>query len=323
MVRVVVTQPKPHKKKRSGQGDSPENLRCGFIDKEGNVVIEPAFETAGPFQSGRAAVADEDGWHYIDRTGAVVIRDAPKTRTGPQVPRDFSEGLTVVNVDGRLGYMDTGGEIAIEPRYALAGSFSEGVALVEEPLGRSKDGLPRIRFGLIDTKGKWVNYLPHTMELGFNDLVFSEGLLRFQGDDEHRQLYGFLDRDGEWAIEPAHTNVGDFHEDRALFEYHGRWGWLDPEGEVAVDPLFDWAGDFSQGLAPAERDGKAGFIDRHGNTAIEFRYDRAASFSEGLAHVGEGDRHFYIDAQGKVAFECPFYASLDFSEGLAPFAAEV
>ena len=42
----------------------------------------------------------------------------------------FSEGLVMVRVGGKDGYMDTTGKMIIEPQFESAGSFSEGLASV-------------------------------------------------------------------------------------------------------------------------------------------------------------------------------------------------
>lgn len=47
--------------------------RWGFVDLEGNVVIEPQFEEAKSFSNGLAAVKKENQWGYIDESGSVVI----------------------------------------------------------------------------------------------------------------------------------------------------------------------------------------------------------------------------------------------------------
>ena len=48
----------------------------GFIDENGNTLIEPSFKNARSFSNGYAAVEyDDDLWGYIDLTGQLVIQD--------------------------------------------------------------------------------------------------------------------------------------------------------------------------------------------------------------------------------------------------------
>lgn len=53
-----------------------ENDKWGYMDKDGNVVINPQFDDAGPFSEGLAAVRignDDSGQYgYIDKAGKMV-----------------------------------------------------------------------------------------------------------------------------------------------------------------------------------------------------------------------------------------------------------
>src|SRR5205814_7895132 len=64
--------------------DSPDNEenplfrikqdeKWGFIDKKGNVVINPQFEYVAPFSEGLAAIKVGYRYGYIDKSGKIVI----------------------------------------------------------------------------------------------------------------------------------------------------------------------------------------------------------------------------------------------------------
>ena len=65
--------------------------KWGFVDKGGNIVIEPQFVSVGDFKEGLASVQVGDKWGFIDYTGKIVIKtqfdDATK----------FSDGLASAN----------------------------------------------------------------------------------------------------------------------------------------------------------------------------------------------------------------------------------
>ncbi len=67
----------------------------------------------------------KDGkWGYIDQAGKIAI--APQfTQAG-----EFSEGLATVSLDGKWGYVDQSGAIVIPPRFAFAEGFSDGLGIV-------------------------------------------------------------------------------------------------------------------------------------------------------------------------------------------------
>ena len=106
------------------QGD-----KFGYKTPQGKVVIEPRYRVAQEFsREGLAAVVDEHGWAYIDRSGNVVIRPF----TFDNGPDYFREGLARFVVDGKFGFFDRRGRVVIQPRFTFAGPFSKGRAPVCE-----------------------------------------------------------------------------------------------------------------------------------------------------------------------------------------------
>jgi hypothetical protein len=82
----------------------------------------------------------------------------------------------------------------------------------------------------------------------------------------------------------------------------GKWGYLDRDGNLAIEPRFDVAYSFSHGLAAVKLNGKWGYIDKKGAWAIKPRFDEVDSFRGiGLASVMENGRYELIDRQGNVA----------------------
>jgi len=51
----------------------PDAYHWGFINKEGEVVIEPAYDEISEFNEGLCAVKQEGKWGYINRQGTIVI----------------------------------------------------------------------------------------------------------------------------------------------------------------------------------------------------------------------------------------------------------
>lgn len=116
--------------------------RMGFIDRKGQVVIEPGFEVVQDFGEGLAAVRikSDERWGFIDRAGKRVI-GAEYEAAGR-----FSEGLCAVKQGGRWGYIDKDGDWLIPPAYAEARQFLEGLAPARE--GEL--------WGYINQDGDWV-----------------------------------------------------------------------------------------------------------------------------------------------------------------------
>jgi len=114
--------------------------RFGYIDKMGEIVVEPAYRSARPFRSGLARVGTPVGPAVIDRTGTVLLKPA----TG--LDGDFHDGMARIEVDGKYGFMNNSLQVAVPPTYERAEEFSEGLAAVHV------NG----KWGYIDRSGKTV-----------------------------------------------------------------------------------------------------------------------------------------------------------------------
>lgn len=144
--------------------------KWGFIDTTGTIVIEPRFEKVlGDFNEGIAIVMFGTDTYAIDTNGKIAWPIAsgkteswlpsfkeglalqwfkrktytyidPNGKTVLELPQaesagGFYEGLAVVEVGGKCGYINHEGEFVIEPRFLSAEKFSEGLASVKISLG--------------------------------------------------------------------------------------------------------------------------------------------------------------------------------------------
>lgn len=127
--------------------------------------------------------------------------------------------------------------------------------------------------------------------------------------------FGFLDPNGQWAIEPQFVWAGDFSEGRAAVavaapagEDGTLMGLIDREGQWAIPARYDdlsWDG---SRFAYVERDGRYGCLDRTGQTVVDLGYDWMGEFVHGLAVVSRDGRWGYVDEQGRVVGEGLAYA---------------
>ncbi|MEM9110759.1 MAG: WG repeat-containing protein [Planctomycetota bacterium] len=164
--------------------------RVGFIDRNGEVVIDARYEMAHDFGEGLAAVRikSHDAWAFINKDDRRVIPPSYDA-----VGR-FSGGLCAVGVNlkvdnvgvERWGYIDPAGNEVIGKRFDEARDFSEGLAAVRE--GE--------KWGYINIEGEWV--IPPTFD-NYEDYAhpndprpFENGLARVSLD---RQLI-YIDRQG-------------------------------------------------------------------------------------------------------------------------------
>ncbi len=76
-------------------------------------------------------IQQNDKWGYINKKGEVVIQPQFEGRLGESIGF-FSEGLAVACIESRkCGYIDETGKFAINPQFEHASRFSEGLAAVQ------------------------------------------------------------------------------------------------------------------------------------------------------------------------------------------------
>lgn len=241
-------------------------------------------------------------WGYIDENGALAIRPAFG------IARDFHEGLAWVEKDGSWRVIDTTGTVVIDPSWDVpdARDFSDGLSLV----GSWKNDV--VQYFYIDKTGETA------IDLSFyNATPFSEGLAAVEWDS-----YGYIDRTGEWAIEQEYTLALPFSEGLGAVRVAGdRWGYVDKTGALVIQPR-SWfsAGQFSEGLAAvgnsdASDDVTYGYIDQAGDYAIEPRFGDTEDFSQGLAAVESDGLWGYIDDAGEWVIEPRFFSASSFMPG--------
>jgi hypothetical protein len=208
-----------------------------------------------------------------------------------------------VQLGGKTGYIDRAGKLAVEPRFAYADRFSEGLALAE------REG----KFGFIDAKGDFV--IPPVYDRAW---PFSEGLaaVKIAG------RFGFLDRSGKIAVKAEFSAVRDFSEGLAGVRVGGKWGFVDAQGRVVIQPLFEGLDGFEGPLAAVGLEGKKGYVDKKGKFVwFDSRRVGQRSLKPEEAAIlypaEQGGWHLYIDQTGAVVIAGGFQFARLFAEGLA------
>ncbi len=103
---------------------SRNSYRYSLLDREGHALAGTWY-AVDSFSEGFSLVQDLNGrWGFIDENGTVAI--APEYTAA----RAFSEGYAAVQKDGLWGYIGSDGSWKLEPAYSEAMSFSHGLAAV-------------------------------------------------------------------------------------------------------------------------------------------------------------------------------------------------
>lgn len=313
--RLVVSSPNP-KQLKPNQGASRGEV-AAFLCQARNLAktvpveyiatgrqtfaIPPEAGGIGDFHGGLALAVINGKYGYINSTGEIAI--APQFAEA----MSFSDGLAAVKQNNLWGFIDTAGNFVVSPQYTQAASFSKGLAQV------TKDG----KIGFIDRTGKLafeVSY-PNAQSLFVDSFV--EGLARVRIDG---QKTGFIDRTGKMALAPQSYTALAFSDGLALIEQNGKFGYIDRTGKVAIEPQFVQAKSFVQEMAPVVVNGKWGYINKSGNVVIQPQFESAQTFSEDLAGVKLQGKWGFIDRTGKIAIAPQFQSPEHFlGDGVMPF----
>lgn len=209
-----------------------------------------------------------------------------------------------VKIDGKYGYQDRSGQLAIQPEFDMAYQFVDGLAAIK--MGK--------KWGYINQSAEFV------IQPRFDHaLSFREGLARIQIGHK----YGYVNHLGEVVLEPKFSKALNFHEGLAAVAINDQWHYIDQTGKIVIEPpgdrhvLSGWASNFHCGLARIKMGNYYGFIDKTGQIAIQPEFDEAGNFSQGLARVKLGYKWGYIDPTGKIAIEPEFERTDDFCARLA------
>ena len=164
----------------------------GYIDKDGEVIIDFLYDGAGQFHNGVAVVVANDNYHIIDKSGSNVLEDSY------DYLERFEEDVLIYGDNDRFGLLSIEGDIIVDALYNSISSFHDGLAVVE-----SND-----EFGMMNIDGEIVVSIQHQF-IG----SFSNGLALVKDDDK----YGYIDEIGVVAIDFLYDNATIFDDyDRAI-----------------------------------------------------------------------------------------------------------
>lgn len=272
----------------------------GYVDKQGNYVINPQFSQADYFRDGLAKVRDLQG-----KVG--FINPQGKYEILPTYPNalPFSEGLTfVVSEEGAPTCIDKTGKVKFVMDYArFVYSFVEGLAVFGQ-----QDEQGNIKRGYVDKEGKVV-IMPQFEKAR----PFSEGFSAIRLNEK----WGFIDKAGKIVVNPQYDEIRDFKQGKAAFYRGKQAGYIDTQGKEIITAQFDKAEKFSEEKAAVQIGKSYGYIDEAGKIVINPQFDSVANFRNGLALVKMGKQYAYIDKEGKIAINPQYDAASSFYDGMA------
>lgn len=264
--------------------------KFGYIGEDGKFIINPTYKFASNFSEGLAFVTSENSFPTcINNKGETkfVLKEAALVGV-------FHEGLAVIKIKDKFGYIDINGKTVINPQFEGIKNFSDGIAAVSIKKDKDSEAV----WGYIDKKGK---YIINPQFKSANS--FKEGMA-LVGDGKK---FGFIDKKGLYVINPQFDEAEDFSDGFAVIRQGESYGFINTDGKIVINPQFERSTSFKNGLA-AVRSGKEnwGYIDRDGKFAVNPQFKAAGHFYGDYAPVINGDKIGFIDQQGKYVVNPQF-----------------
>lgn len=196
----------------------------GFINKEGETVIQPVYSDADDFAEGVAAVANENGeYGYINKKGELVINYQFNRAAS------FYKGKAVISSNYVYGTVDKTGKYVINPQFGYMKQDGDNYIIQLQDARQ---------YGWCDAKGKIIINPQFDAVVDFmeNDMT----PVRVE------KKIGFINRKGAITINPQFDFASPFFDNSyAVVEVNGKWGAVDKEGKFIFNPQFNGLGSLS------------------------------------------------------------------------------
>lgn len=200
------------------------------------------------------------------------------------------------------GYIDTIGNVRVNPQYSYAQDFVNEVGIVE------KNG----KWGAVSRGGK------ELIPCRYDELHFLENtdnkILRLY---INKPKYGLIDSSGNLTVRTEYDEIGLFREGRLAVKRNGLWGYVNVDGVEVIPCRFEEVRPFSEGLAAVRLGRYWGFVDRLGEIVINLKYLKVGDFSEGMVLAYDGQKAGYLKADNSWHIAPQFDQAFDYQKGVA------
>lgn len=283
----------------------------GLMARNGKILHQ-GFLYIGEFKNGVARISKKGTWSMTFDKNPQTICPVSEYFDAMYSPNGL---LSITLYDQRLkneaflysknanwGYMDTLGQIIIQPQFQYAKDFTNNVAVVQ-----NNDD-----WGLIGLNGKLI------LDCQYNDVSYLDNsenqMIRVLVKKER---VGLIDSLGNVIVPAIYEEIGNVIDNRIAVKRGTKWGFCDLKGQEIIPCQYDKVQDFSEGLAAFKKDRRWGFLDKNGTVVLKNIYKKVGNFKNDLAPIVLKYDYQYIDKSGNIAFENTFNNAHDFENGVA------
>ena len=278
-----------------------EFRNIGIINKSGKVIIPAIYrdvsinvDADSMYFCVNSGNIDNSDWFMADKRGNTIGVRCDSINDG------FKNGLCPVKINKKWGYMNTSGELVIQPQYDYAETFADNdLASVKKDNG----------FFFIDKAGTQVLKYDYI----FSGFYKNRACVLIDGEKHLINKYGDI------ICKIDADEIHPFRDDNyALVIKDNKASLIDTLGNVVLATDYEFIGTFNSGLAEVEKEYGCGFIDITGREIIPIKPDVISSTLpilddktspiRALFTLEEVDNnlqftYFYYDLQGNLIWQ--------------------
>ena len=254
--------------------------KFGAMDVDGDIKIPPIYESMGLFSEGLSMVGRDGKLGFINKQNELIIPCMYNSAY------DFEQGRAIVELEDKYGLIDRTGKILLPIEFDDIGSFSEGLIYAQQ------NG----KYGYYDKFGQ------EQIKANFSEAYgFSNGIARIQVGEKQ----SFINKLGEFLFPPTYEELNFFTGNSVVYLEDEYYGLKTMDGNEILPANYDYIGPLADDVAMISEDGAIGYIDSLGKVIITPRFEEFANssflgrFENGVAIVRFKGKMGVIDKSGK------------------------
>ncbi len=311
-----------------------KNTKWGYINDDGDWVIQPIFDIAKDFRKGIAIVCQSGLYGFINNKGKFIL---PMEYELPDY--DYEPAVLLAKKDNRYGYLDYEGHILVALNYEEIAPYSSIMkAKKEKKWGFIREDetiiLP-FKYDFVEDFGvdKTTFRFQNETVIGWVDLKGKERTteqLSTWADNVETPLggvqnvkvgnyYGLIQENGRWIIPVRYQNKIEFDAfGKAIVRENLRWGMIDKGGNIVISTIYQEKIKFDRlNFACVRENGRYGIIDYNGKVIIPTIYESYIYSDYDYWTVKQNGLFGILDSKGNVLIPIAYEKVFPYIDGLA------
>ena len=278
-----------------------EGKKWGFMNIDGEVILNPQFKYAPSYAVRNIALIKEDG----EKEGESIYRFIKIKNNKYEVSKEkwdmagmFKDGLAPVrNRSQKVKFINEEFETIFTVNAEKASSFNDGLAAICDKYNK---------WGFIDKNGKEV------INPQFDQIVygFRDGFAIVANEKDDGNYFMIIDKSGNIKLDlkQKYESVISFSEGLVKVLDHGEYGFINLDGKrvIKMDDERDYISDFYNGYATFREGDEWGLIDVSGKEIFNANYDNPLYVSNGKIWYNEDDEWGVMDMKGNDIIDPSF-----------------